>query len=300
VKILLTGANGFIGSAFWKLAMGRGHEVAGLIRPSHSPGISEIAGKTPEWLVGTLENPPWDQIRKFKPDVCVHAAWITTPGIYLESPENERFRDASVSFLRRVNELGTDYLVGLGTCIEYEITGSRLSEQETPLQPTTLYARCKNELRIALEAEASEKYDFCWGRVFYPYGPGEHPARLCSSLFARLSRNEKVVLKTPASRKDYIFIKDLAAAILCTVERRFTGAINWGTGTGISVRQIADAIADRVGRRELVTEAEEQNPDPLDFVVADATRLRSLGWQPEFSLATGVAEFSQNPDFSKA
>lgn len=299
MKILLTGANGFIGSAFWKLAIGRGHEVAGLINPSKMDDLKVSKHQTPHWLAGTLEDPPWDQIRKFKSDVCVHAAWITTPGIYLESPENERFRDASLSFLRQVNELGTAYLVGLGTCIEYKITGSRLSEEETPLQPTTLYGRCKNELRIALETEASGKYDFCWGRVFYPYGPGEHPARLCSSLFAQLSRNEKVVLKTPASRKDYIFINDLAAAILCTVERRFTGTINWGTGTGTSVRQIADAIADRVGRRELVTEAEEQNPDPLDFVVADATRLRSLGWQPEFSLAAGVVELSQNPDFSK-
>src|SRR5262245_26960892 len=177
VKILLTGPTGFIGSAFSRLAVARGHQVAGLIIPSEPIPNALASGSNMVWLRGTLDEAPWQEIRAFNPDVCVHMAWITTPGVYLETPENERFRDASLRFLREVHDVGSTYILGLGTCVEYQLGNTRLSEDQTPVKPTTTYARCKNELRLGLETEAKERgFGFCWGRVFYPYGPGEHPA----------------------------------------------------------------------------------------------------------------------------
>ena len=134
---------------------------------------------------------------------------------------------------------------------------------------------------------------FCWGRIFYPYGVGEHPDRLCSALIRKLTRGEKLVLKTPHSTKDYIYIEDLAAAILLTVEKQFTGTINWGTGVGISVREIADQIATMLGRPDLVENADPLQTDPLGCVVADAKKLRELGWKPAYSLRQGLEKLLQ-------
>jgi len=142
-----------------------------------------------------------------------------------------------------------------------------------------------------LSAEAQQEgWQFCWGRVFYPYGVGEHPARLCSSLIQKLQRGEKLLLKTPHSRKDYIHIEDLAAAMLLTVEKQVAGTINWGTGKGVSVHEIAGAIATMLGRPDLV---ENQNPpvaDPFPCVIAEVTRLKQLGWRPQVDLQTGLAK----------
>ena len=241
------------------------------------------------WLKGTLAELPWAEIERFRPDVCVHFAWIATPGVYLESPENENYLRWSLDLVHRLRALGTNHIVGVGTCIEYKITEAPLSEAQTPVAPTTLYSRCKNTLRETLEAEArKDGWQFCWGRVFYPYGVGEHPARLCSALIQKLRRGEKLALKTPHSTKDYIYIDDLTAAILLTVEKRFTGTINWGTGIGISVRQIADTIGAMLGRPELVAEVSPPEVDPLGYVVADATQLKSLGWQQQVSLEEGL------------
>jgi nucleoside-diphosphate-sugar epimerase len=216
-------------------------------------------------------------------------AWITTPGIYLESPENERFRDHSLSFIRRLQQRGKPYIFALGTCIEYQPSDQPLSEDHSPIAPATLYARCKNDLRIALETEAkTQGFGFCWGRVFYPYGPGEHPSRLCSSIILKLGRNEKIVLKTPNSTKDYIYIEDLAAALLTVLEKRFAGAINLGTGTGVSVKEIAQTIAQKMGKADLIEEAIHPDPDPLPHVVADVTRLKSLGWLPQWNMSKGL------------
>ena len=295
MKILVTGANGFIGAAFCRLALHQGHEIAGLILPALTPPVDLPAGNTMTWLEGTLAGPPWKNIERFRPDVCVHFAWIATPGVYLESPENELYLQWSLDFARGLRGLGVNHFVGTGTCIEYQISEAPLSEERTPVDPATLYARCKNELRETLTGEAQKDgWHFCWGRVFYPYGVGEHPARLCSSLVQKLRRGEKLVLKTPDSRKDYIYIEDLAAAILITVERHFTGTINWGTGRGVSVREIADVAAIMLGRPELVVSQDPPAADPFPFVVADVTRLKHLGWRAQVDLENGLARLIKN------
>jgi dTDP-6-deoxy-L-talose 4-dehydrogenase (NAD+) len=295
VKLLLTGANGFIGSAFARQALAGGHQVAGLILPGEQPKLGADRVGQLEWIRGTLESVPWSEIQAFRPEVCIHTAWVTTPGVYMESPENLRFLHSSSDFLRKAVAAGVKHVVGLGTCIEYAITGQPLSELTTPVSPESLYARCKNELRLWLEKESAPgRFTWCWGRVFYPYGPGEHPSRLCSSLLAKLSRGEKLVLKTPASTKDYIFIDDLGEALLTVVEREVRGPINLGTGTGIPVRDIARTLAELAGKPGLVEEANPPSQDPLGSVVADASMLRGLGWKPRHSLEDGLRKLIEH------
>jgi nucleoside-diphosphate-sugar epimerase len=295
MKILLTGPRGFIGSAFTRLALSRGHEVAGLSVPSEvlPPGLA--AGRDLVWLRGTLDDAPWKEIESFAPEICIHTAWVTAPGVYLESPDNFRFLESSIRFLQKVQQLATRHVIGLGTCIEYEIGNQPLSEDHTPVAPTTTYARCKNDLRIRMEQEASGKgFGFCWARVFYPYGPREHPSRLCTSIIQKIARGEKIVLKTPDSTKDYIFITDLAAALLAVAEAKFQGPINLGTGIGITVRQIATTLAEMMGRTELIGEVSPPEADPLGFVVADVSKIHGLGWKPDYDLRAGLEKLLNN------
>ena len=293
MRILVTGATGFIGGSFARLAAASGHKIAALIRPGKAPPT--IAGDV-SWHAGTLAEAPWPEIAAFRAEVCVHAAWITTPGVYLDSPENETLMQWSRDFIRRAAQTGVRRVVSLGTCLEYQISGSVLTESTTPLLPTFLYARCKDALRRSLEEDSAQyAFTLCWGRVFYPYGPGEHPARLCSALAQKLIRGERVVLKTPDSTKDYIFIDDLAAALLAVVEHEFSGAVNLGTGLGVTVRCVAETIEEILGRSGLIGIAEAAQPDPLAHVVADISRLCGLGWSPRVSLRQGLSQLVQHP-----
>jgi len=284
-RILLTGATGFIGSAVLRLAVAGGHEVAALVRP----GGEVPAGAAR--LTGSMADPPWEAVEAFAPDTLIHCAWIATPGIYLESPENEDHARWSLALAQGLARRGLRRLVVLGTCIEYRLPGAdHLHETESPLGPGTPYARAKDQLRRRLE-ELSTRHPglrLAWGRVFYPYGEGEHPARLCSSLIRTLRRGEEVVLKTPDSTKDYIHIDDLAAAILRVSEMGFDGPVNLGTGAGVTIRAIAEAISDRLGRRDRIRIQEPPAADPFPRVVADAGRLRGLGWEPKVALESGL------------
>jgi dTDP-6-deoxy-L-talose 4-dehydrogenase (NAD+) len=247
-------------------------------------------------LTGTLENPPWSGIERFAPEACVHAAWIATPGTYLESPENLDWVHWSLAFVQRLATLGCRHITILGTCIEYQITGQPLREDATPLAPVSLYARCKAELHRELHtALADTGVALAWARIFYPYGEGEHPARLVSSLINRFRRGESVTLNSPASVKDYIHVQDVVEALLRVVECGFAGPVNIGTGEGVTVGSIGQRIAELMSRPDLLRIPAQPVPDPLGFVVADATRLRSLGWRPKLTLEAGLRRLTEAP-----
>ena len=284
MRILVTGGSGFLGSAFTRMARTGGHDVAVLSRSIGSaprPGITS--------LLGDIASPPWSAIERFQPDTCVHLAWIATPGIYLESPENHDWVRWSAGFFSRLPGVGVRRSVAVGTCIEYQVTGRPSREDETPISPSSTYGRCKHALHGRLrEASSGAGIPLAWARVFYPYGEGEHPARLASSLATKFRAGEAVTLKTPGSVKDYIHADDVASALLAVSACGFDGPVNIGTGEGVAVGSIARQIAELVGRPDLVRMPEAPVTDPLDFVVADAGRLRSLGWRPQVTLVSGL------------
>ena len=280
LRLLVTGGTGFLGSSLVRQAHAAGHAVAVLSRDPDAPRIPAVP------LAGRLEDPPWDAIDRFAPDICVHAAWIATPGVYLDAPENADWHGWSADFLRRLADRGTRRFVVLGTCIEYRPTGQPLSEDTTPIEPASPYARAKDALHRELRATLPGT--LAWARIFYPYGEGEHPDRLASSVIRRLAAGERVGLRTPDSVKDYIHVDDVGSALLRIAESGFDGPVNVGTGTGVTVGEIARWIADRIGRSDLLDLPTGSVADPLDHVVADATRLRSLGWSPKVTLADGL------------
>ena len=103
-----------------------------------------------------------------------------------------------------------------------------------------------------------------------------------------LALGEAVTLKTPGSIKDYIHADDVASALLAVSARGSDGTVNIGTGEGVAVGSVARQIAELVGRPDLLRMPERPVADPLDHVVADAGRLRSLGWRPQVTLVSGL------------
>ena len=283
MRILVTGANGFIGQAVCATATQRGHKVLRFVRRPLAQ---------PSWpcVVGALNNPPWRMIEEFEPEAVLHLAWIATPGEYLDSPENESYLQESQEFLAKCALIGVSHISAAGTCVEYSSSPSRLHELQSSLGPTTRYAVAKLALYKWLERRITASGQrWSWFRIFYPYGPGEDPRRLSSFLIRQLAAGKHVSLRTPTSIKDYIFIDDLALALCLALERQQSGPINVASGSGISIRDLAEKIASIVGAdNTLITNNESLASDPWPVQVADISRLKSLGWNPSTSLNQGL------------
>lgn len=283
MRILVTGATGFIGQAFCRTAVARGHQLLALCRhPAACPPEVELA-------VGTIADTPWALVERFSPDAALHLAWLATPGVYLTSPHNEQWLEQSKTWLQRASAIGVSHIAAAGTCIEYAPSDLPLDEATSPLGPSFPYSRAKAALFEWLNhGGLGSVPTWSWLRIFYPYGPGEHPSRICSSLIAQLSAGKRLELRTPFSVKDYIYIDDAASAICSALEARLGGAVNIGTGHGLSIETLARTLADQLGADPtLVGRAAELATDPNPVVIASPDRLRGLGWLPRVEITTG-------------
>lgn len=276
MKIFLTGQDGFIGGEILRQARAAGHEVMGLEKPFR------------------MANPRWDAISAFEPEVCIHCAWIATPGEYLDSPENIHHREWSRSMIRRLAAMGTRRFVVAGTCAEYGPSDQPLREEDEP-GPTTLYGREKNLLRIQLDKDALQSgFDLIWARIFYPYGPGEHPDRLISFLIRNALSGKESPLKQPMAVRDYIHVEDIARSFLLLAEKADSGIFNIATGEGMRVSEMRSLVVSAFEKGH-VTFACEQSSRVTDSVVADISRISELGWKPLFAIKEGLTTYLHPP-----
>ena len=124
---------------------------------------------------------------------------------------------------------------------------------DTPLAPNTLYAACKASafqvLRFFLGAEGMS---FAWCRVFYLYGEGEDERRLVPYIRRQLEAGQEVLLTRGDQVRDFLDVKDAARMIADVALGQQQGAVNICSGEAVTIRQLAERIADEYGRRELL------------------------------------------------
>ena len=282
MKILVTGATGFIGRAFCLEAVRRGYRILALTRDPAAQIAPEV-----EIAVGSLANTPWEQVSRFAPDAALHLAWIAEPGVYLNSPENEEWLELSKTWFRRLIDLGVPYIAGTGTCIEYAASNEPLHEERSPLNPQFPYSKAKVALLEWLRGLSG--VDWSWFRVFYPYGAGEQPNRYTSIMVRQLREGKTLAMNTPDSVRDYIEIRDAAAAFCQAIEVRATGAINIGTGSGITIADLGRNLATLLQvDPSLIQKNPVATPDPTPVILANTNRLKQIGWQPGVRLEGGL------------
>lgn len=149
-------------------------------------------------------------------------------------------------------QLGGRRFVGIGTCFEYGLTDGEIS-YDTPLRPVTTYGLCKASLFRSLSLLfAATSTEFLWCRLFYLYGAGERPWRLVPYIRNQLSAGQPALLGSGNHIRDYMDVRLAAKLIVDQALGPACGEKNICSGTPISVRELAERIADEYQRRDLL------------------------------------------------
>lgn len=292
LKVLLTGATGFIGSHVARLLVNKGCNVYAIVRPGSSTW--RIVDVMPSINVLTCDLAKADDLyyhlEMVRPEMCIHLAWYMDPSKGLNGLGNISTLSSSLNLAAYLANLGCKKFLAAGTCMEYDTDWGYLSEI-SPTKPSNLYGASKLALHIVLEQIAkNSEMQVAWLRFFYLYGPAEDERRIVPSVVLSLLRDQTAKVTPGEQVRDYLYIEDAAAAIWAIAHSSLTGAVNVGSGKPVTVREVATkigALLDKADMLRLGALQYGQN-DPM-FICANNRRLvENTAWTPIFSLDEGL------------
>ena len=253
-RILLTGVTGFVGRQVLRQLSTHEYKLTVIVRDckqsmlNDNPFIeyilttADLFTETVEWWANALQGI----------NTVIHVAWYAEPGQYLRSPKNLDCLQGTLNMAKGAAQAGVQRFVGIGTCFEYDLSHNMLST-ETPLKPLTPYAGAKAAAYLALlRWLPSQGVEFAWCRLFYLYGEGEDSRRLVPYLRAKLVAGEPAELTSGNQIRDFIDVSEAGRMIAEVALSKKQGAINICTGIAITVKQLAENIADEYDRRDLL------------------------------------------------
>lgn len=284
-KVLLTGATGLIGKEAIKPLLDDGFEVYALSSKVHE------SQKKICWIQADLfDNDAIEKVfEQIKPQYLLHFAWCAS-GDYLTSEDNSKYLDSSLKMLEAFKKNGGERAVMAGTCFEYKFKDTPLKEDDE-LNPQTLYAKCKNELREKAEIFCTQTdISFAWGRIFYVYGYGENVNRLTPHVANLLREGKEAKITAGPLVRDYMFTKDIALAFVTLLSTNVSGCVNICTNNPISIKDYVEKIASKLGKSDLLDFDDKIEGQPK-FIVGDNSRLiNEVGYEIRYSINDALNE----------
>jgi len=287
-RVLLTGAGGFIGRHCLPELLDRGYEVHAVSRNAQVGGTDAIVWHRVD-LLDSRQNE--ELISQVQPSHLLHLAWDTTPRLYWTSADNLRWVQASLDLVQAFVRYGGQRIVFAGTCAEYDWSHGYCDERVTPLAPKTLYGCCKHALRLMAESYLVQHEISCaWGRLFFLYGPHEHPQRFVPSVIRAVLAGESAPCTHGRQLRDFLYVADAASALSALLDSELYGPINIASGEAITLKDLALRIGQQIGRADLLDLGRLAAPrDEPMVLLANVTRLaRVLSWRPRHGLDEGL------------
>ncbi len=287
-RVLVTGATGFIGRHVVRALSQRGYEVHAVGRRASSSFADCVYSHRSDLLVPGVAA---QLIRDVAPDGLIHLAWEVGQDGAWQSDANDRWQRATVDLVDAF--AGPDRRAVLaGTCAEYRWDNSVCVEAATPITPLTRYGQAKDAARNGAQLIARrEGLSLVWARIFFTFGPGESPARLVPSVVRTVLAGETAETTHGLQIRDYLYVGDLADALVTLLTSDVRGEINVASGQPTRLSWLATRAAELAGDSErLKLGARVARPDEPERILADVSRLgQEVGWQPRIGIEEGLA-----------
>jgi dTDP-glucose 4,6-dehydratase len=301
MRLLVTGAAGFIGSNFVRYWLERhpGDHVVALDRLTYAGDPRNLDGLGIRLAVGDICDlgPTTDLLAEERIDTIVNFA--------AESHNSRAVLDPSAFF--RTNVLGTQTLLEaarhrgvdrfhhISTCEVYgelPLDSSAAFTEESPYRPRTPYSASKAGADLAVRAYF-ETFDLpvTITNCSNNYGPRQFPEKVIPLfLTSALEARELPLYASTRNRREWLHVDDHCRAVELVLERGCAGeTYNVGSGVERSIEEIADLVLDLTGKPESLKTIVPDRPGHDRRYLLDSAKLRNeLGWQPAIPLEAGL------------
>ena len=302
-KVLVTGAGGFIGSHLVEKLVALGSDVRAFVRYNsrNDYGLIEVLPEDIQEkltvVVGDLRDSDSVNSVVRNIDLVFHlGASISIPYSYV-SPNNFVATNiiGTLNVLNAVKDYSIQKMVHTSSSEVYGTAQYVPIDEKHPLQAQSPYAASK----IGAD-KMVESYHLSYGlpvatvRPFNTYGPRQSSRAVIPTIVTQALTKDEVRLGATSPIRDFSYVEDTVSAFIKVAEspESVGQALNFGSGTEISIGDLAGEIISLVGRDvDIVCDDERIRPEKSEVnrLLADVTKARELlGWEPLFSLTDGL------------
>lgn len=302
-RVLVTGAGGFIGSHLTERLVALGADVTAFVRYTsrRQAGLLSLApAEVQESLAvvaGDLRDP--DAVRRAVAghDVVFHlGALIAIPYSYVHPTEVAEVNVmGTVNVLNAVRAAGCERMVHTSTSETYGTALTAPISEYHPMQPQSPYSASK----IGADALAhaywrSFAVPVATIRPFNTYGPRQSGRAVIPTIIGQALARDRIELGSLSPTRDFTYVADTVEGFLAVAgsDAAVGTTLNVGTGTEVSIGELAERIVAKVGRDLPIHSRDERTrPDASEVfrLVADAGRAQQLtGWKPTVELDEGL------------
>lgn len=233
MKVLVTGANGYIGRHVVKSLLEEGHEV--IACDIKLDDVDPRAKRIENNIFEPIEGNVYEKLGL--PDVCLHMAWRN--GFVHNAPSQMGDLSSHYLFLTSIIDGGLKRLAVMGSMHEVGYWEGAIDEN-TPCHPLSMYGIAKDALRRSIMLYCKQKeVALQWLRGYYILGDDRRNSSIFSKLLEADERGDKLFPFTSGKNKyDFIEVDKLAYLITKTiVQDKVNGIVNCCTGKPVSLAE---------------------------------------------------------------
>lgn len=300
--VLVTGADGFIGSHLTERLVSYGARVSAYVRGSSTSGtvryeLRNIAHLEPSLhavLAGNLASPDAAElIADLAPEVVMHlAAEAYVPKSFAqprEVLESNLMGTLNVLHAAKANRAIRRVVATSSSEIYGTTEGERIDERH-PFYPTSPYAASKVACdRLCYAYHRTYGLPVAIVRPFNTFGP-RHVYDVIPKFLALALRGEPITVHgTGEQSRDFTYVDDMVDAFLTMGEHpdAVGAAINFGTGRDVTINEVARAVKELTGSPSEIVHVEDRAAQ-VDRLCCDARLAQSLGWRAKVPFREGL------------
>jgi UDP-glucose 4-epimerase len=291
MRVVITGASGFIGSHLAIYLLGKNYQVKVLNRKPRGPGF-----KCSDLKTGTaVESSSHNLVEYFQgADAVVHlsAKQVENLGdplhIYIQ-PNVVLTERLALSALKA----GVKRIVFASTRLIYPVSCKKPFVESCPHEPDTMYGMSKkigeNIIDYYTQKANATGISLRLGQVF---GPNNYKGVVGNFVQQAINHGKLNVFGKGTAIRDFIYLKDAVSAFDSAIQSNtLSGVYNIGSSRGYSIKEIALAVSEAfLDGEQSIQYSSVKNEDQTRYVMDCAKAFKFLGWQPNWSLKEALVD----------